>query len=336
MMCNLATTFSEQNHNCTLITSFPVENEYCIGDRVKSSSLFDQKQDCGFVQRNYRLTKELRKHIRKYKPDAVIAFMAEPNFRAIVASLCLKTKVIISVRNDPDKEYPNGITRFLAKKMFRFTDGIVFQTEDARKWFPRSIQKKSEIIYNQVNENFYHVNSAVSRRDIMTAGRLTAQKNHALLIRAFASIADRLSDNLIIYGEGELRGELEALIAELHMENRVFLPGVTKNISEALGSAKLFVLSSDYEGMPNALMEAMAMGIPCIASDCPCGGPKMLFGETLADRLFACGDEKSLSEKIESVLAQNSDGKEEKYLAEQFRPEIIARKWESYIKRICE
>ena len=78
------------------------------------------------------------------------------------------------------------------------------------------------------------------------------------------------------------------------------------------------------------------MGIPCIASDCPCGGPKMLFGETLADRLFACGDEKSLSEKIESVLAQNSDGKEEKYLAEQFRPEIIARKWESYIKRICE
>ncbi|MBQ2988872.1 MAG: glycosyltransferase family 4 protein [Clostridia bacterium] len=336
VMCNLATVFSEQNHDCTVITSFPVEKEYRVGDQVKRISLFDQKQDCGFVQRNYRLTRELRKLIKKEKPDAVIAFMAEPNFRAIVASMGLKSRVIVSVRNDPCREYPNRVNRILAKTLFRRADGIVFQTEDAKEWFPSFIQKKSEIIYNQVDEIFYHANADAARRDIVTAGRLTPQKNHALLIRAFAAVADRVADNLIIYGEGELRGELEALIAELHMEKRIFLPGVTKNVSEALSSAKLFVLSSDYEGMPNALMEAMAMGIPCISSDCPCGGPKMLFGDALADRLFACGDEKALREKIESVLARNSDGVDEKRLAEQFRPEIIFRKWEAFVKKICE
>lgn len=336
VMCNLATVFSEHHYECIIATSFPIDKEYSVGSNVKRISLFSEKLSCGFFQRNIRLTSELRKHIKIEQPDIVIAFMAEPNFRAIIASLGLKNKVLISVRNDPNKEYPNAVYRFFAKRLYGLADGVVFQTEDAKKWFSSKIQKKSRIIFNQVDEVFYNVEIVQERRDVVTTGRLTAQKNHKMLIRAFAAVADKFTDNLIICGEGELRSELESLVSELHMENRVFLPGVTKNVVGSIASAKLFVLSSDYEGMPNSLMEAMAMGIPCISTDCPCGGPRMLFGELLTDRLCVCGDEKSLSEKIEKMIAQNANGEIEKRLSEQFRPEIIFHKWEEYIKGICE
>lgn len=335
VMSCLATDFSENHHECVIVTSFPTENEYDVGNNVKRISLFSERLNCSFFKRNLRLTNRLRKHIKSEQPDIVIAFMAEPNFRAIIASLGLNNKVLVSVRNDPIREYPTAVLRFLAKTLFRLADGIVFQTEDAKKWAPLRIQKKCRIIFNQISDSFYNVETVRYRRDIVTTGRLTEQKNHKMLIRAFASIANKIEDNLIIYGEGELRGELEALVSELHMEKRIFLPGVTKDVAKTILSAKLFVLSSDYEGMPNSLMEAMAMGIPCISTNCPCGGPRMLFGELLADRLIACGDEKGLCEKIEKMISQNVTGENEKLLSEQFRPEIIVRKWEDYIEDIC-
>ncbi len=336
VMCNLATTFSEHHHECIIATSFSVDKEYNVGNNVKRISLFSEKLSCGFFRRNFRLISELRKCIKIEQPDVVVAFMAEPNFRAIISSFGLRNKVMVSVRNDPIKEYPNKFNRILAKTLFKFADGIVFQTEDAKKWFPKAIQKKSKIIFNQVDSVFYNTKFEGDRHDVVSVGRLETQKNQKMLIRAFAAIADNISDNLVIYGEGKLRCELEVLISELHMKERIFLLGRTDNVAEAIKSAKLFVLSSDYEGMPNSLMEAMAMGIPCISTDCPCGGPRMLFGELLADRLCVCGDEKGLSEKIEKMMAQNDDGENEKRLSEQFRPEIIFSKWEEYIKRICE
>lgn len=334
VISNLATQLSEHGHDVILITSFEDKKEYFCCEKVRRIYLGNHRIG-NYIKRNYCLTKRLRRVIKTEHPDVLISFMAEPNFRAIIASVGLKNKVMISVRNDPNKEYSSMLTRLLAKLLFRFADGIVFQTEDAKMWFPMSIQKKSEIIYNQVDDGFYRVKPIEARRNIITFGRLTAQKNHKLLIRSFAAIKDKITDNLLIYGEGELRDELEALIMELHLEDRVFLPGITNNVAELLASSKLFVLTSDYEGMPNALMEAMAVGVPCISSDCPCGGPKMLFGDVLADRLFTCGDEKSLSEKIMDVLAQSADGEDEKRLAEQFRPEIIYSKWEAYILSVC-
>lgn len=334
VLCNLAKQLSQKGNEVILITSYASEKEYSCGETVRRICLSDYRID-RFIKRNICLTKRLRRVLQTEKPDILISFMAEPNYRAILASLGLKNKVMISIRNDPDREYPGVLNRIFAKCIFRLADGVVFQTKDARKWFPISIRKKSEIIFNQVDEAFYNTKPVLPRRDIVTAGRLTAQKNHKMLIRAFAAIADRFSDNLIVYGEGELRGELESLIAELHMEKRIFLPGITNNLSKEIASAKLFVLSSDYEGMPNALMEAMAMGIPCISTDCPCGGPRILFGELLADNLCACGDQEGLSRKMEKMMAQNADGIKEKKLSEQFSSKIVFDKWEKYIAKVC-
>ena len=333
VMCNLANQFSENEYEVFLITSFQSKKEYSYAKSVRRIYLNDRKIS-GFLKRNVFLTWRLRQVLNTEHPDVLISFMAEPNYRAILASLGLKNKVIVSVRNDPDREYPGVLKRCLAKALFQAADGIVFQTEDAKKWFPKTIQKKSEIIFNQVDDRFYEARFSGARHDVVTTGRLTEQKNHKMLIRAFASITDRIPDNLIIYGEGNLRSELETLISERNMENRIFMPGSTADVAGAIASAKVFVLSSDFEGMPNSLMEAMAMGIPCISTDCPCGGPKLLFGDSLSDRLVPCGDEISLSRQLEALILQNADGNTERQLAEQFKPEKVFRKWVTYVEDI--
>lgn len=306
VICNLATNFSNHGYECILVTSFIDSWEYSYGEKVRRVSLFEKPIEEGFLNRNLRLVKELRRLLKKEKPDVLISFMAEPNFRAIVASVGLDNKVVISVRNDPNREYSNTLTRVLAKTLFHRADGVVFQTEDAQRWFPKGIQKKSKIIFNQVDEVFYKTKYEGVRHDVVTTGRLVPQKNHKLLIRAFATIADKVDENLIIYGDGELREELENLIEELHMKDRIFLPGSVKNVAETIKSAKLFVLSSDYEGMPNSLMEAMALGLPCISTDCPCGGPRMLLGNCKDNCLTPIDDTEALSKKM-LILMTNSD-----------------------------
>lgn len=333
VVATLAKALSGSNE-VIVVNSYPVDKEYHLDDRIKHVYLEKNNTTTNFVSRNIGRVSRIRKVLKKEKPDVLISFMAEPNYRAIIASLGLKNKVIISVRNDPNMEYPTAINRFLAKTLFRFANGIVFQTEDAKKWFPKSIQKKSSIIYNQVDEVFYNTKYNGIRHDIVTTGRLTAQKNHKMLIRAFASIADTITDNLIIYGEGELRPELEKLIEELHMKSRIFLPGRTENVAETIKSAKLFVLSSDYEGMPNSLMEAMALGIPCISTDCPCGGPKELFCNASDIRMIPCGDIDKLSEMIYLRITSYVDATVEKSLSKKFHPKKICQKWADYISYV--
>lgn len=333
VICNLATQFSERGYDCVLLTSFRDSWEYGHGAKVRRKTLFESKLNGNFLVRNFSLTRALRRELKEENPDVLISFMAEPNFRAIVASFGLKNKVIVSVRNDPNKEYGNFITRILAKTLFRRADGVVFQTEDAKKWFPKSIQKKSKIIFNHVDEVFYNTKYEGERHDVVTTGRLVPQKNHKLLIRAFAAIADKVPDNLFIYGEGDLRPELEALISELHMQDRIFLPGGIKNVADTIKSAKLFVLSSDYEGMPNSLMEAMALGVPCISTDCPCGGPRMLLRGSNLSVLVPVGNVEKLSsamyEKMGDDQAVSCNRMRE--CAKLFNTNSVFADWEIYL-----
>ena len=338
VLVNLANQFSKTGNEVCLVTSLKKEWEYQVGASVHRISLEGEtyKKE-SFLQQNLKWTKKLRGIIKEQCPDMVISFMAEPNFRAILATMGLKAKCLVSVRNDPDKEYPNLVYRICAKVLYRFADGIVFQTEDAKKWFSASIQKKSQIIYNQVDQKFYDYPENTEKKDIVTCGRLVEQKNQELLLNAFSMIAGEVSENLYIYGEGKLREQLENKIQELNLENRVYLPGNITNVEEMLSKAALFVLPSDYEGMPNALMEAMAVGVPCISTDCPCGGPLMLF-ENNSDALVPVGNAEKMAEKMKDFLLNKEKSKEigakMKEYSLAFTPERIFKKWDEYVNAV--
>lgn len=340
VMVNLATALSECGHDCILVTSITESWEYKVGANVKRISLYAQNMPHSFIVRNINTTLKLRKVVREEKPDIVISFMAEPNFRAIIATLGTKSKSLVSVRNDPKKEYPTLLFEVAAKMLYPFADGVVFQTVEAKEWFPKRIQKKSRIIFNQVDAIFFDTKFKKNRKGIVTTGRLVPQKNHELLIRAFAKISNNIEENLIIYGDGELDKTLKNLAENLGVGQRVFFPGATKNVQEVLSSAKVFVLSSNFEGMPNSLLEAMAIGLPCISTDCPCGGPRNVIEDGKNGILVPVDDVEAMANAIEYIL-NSADKLEEmgtmaKRKAEIFKPNVVLAEWKDYIKVIVD
>lgn len=337
VMVNLAMFFSKTGYDTFLVTSFRDKWEYPLEKNVKRISLEDQEIKQSKLMRNVSRIFKLRKLCKKEKPDILISFMEEPNFRAILATRGLPVKTLVSVRNDPNKEYAGKMGVFVGKVLLPMADGCVFQTKEAQEWFPEKLQKKSKIIYNAVKEDFYHVERNPNHGEIVTCGRLTEQKNHAILISAFAEVVKKYPYvTLKIYGEGTLRDTLQEQINELGIQDKAFLMGVTNSVEKALETAELFVLSSDYEGMPNALMEAMAAGVPCISTDCPCGGPRELFGERLKRRLVPCGDVRKMAIKMNEVLKNSESGTLEKECAESFRPLYVNDLWEKYLLEIID
>lgn len=337
VMVNLAKYFSENEYETVLVTSFQDTWEYPLGAKVRRLTLENEELKQSRIKRNLSRIKKLRLICKQEKPDVLVSFMEEPNFRAILATRGLSVKTLVSVRNDPNKEYAGKLGWFVGKVLLPMADGCVFQTGDAQKWFPNRLQKKSKIIYNAVKEEFYSVERKPIRGEIVTCGRLTEQKNHKLLINAFAKVQKAYPFAVLkIYGEGTLREELQDQINALNLNEKVFLMGATNNVAKALETADLFVLSSDYEGMPNALMEAMAAGVPCISTDCPCGGPRELFAEELSDKLVQCGNVEELAEKICKTLKAAENGMKEKNRAKAFRPVRVNAMWEEYIMKIVE
>lgn len=342
VMVNLAKFFSENGYDTTLVTSFRDTWEYPLASTVKRLTLEESEIKQSRIRRNLSRIKKLRNLCKSEKPDILVSFMEEPNFRAILATRGLPVKTLVSVRNDPNKEYAGRLGAFVGKVLLPMADGCVFQTKEAQEWFPQKIQKKSRIIYNAVKDEFYHIERKPNRGEIVTCGRLTEQKNHAMLISAFAEVVEQYPyATLKIYGEGALRKALQEQIDAAGLSGKAFLMGATNDVGKALQTADLFVLSSDYEGMPNALMEAMAAGVPCISTDCPCGGPKDLFGEALTNQLVPVNDIEAFKNVVQIYLdmsgyEKGQIGIEMKSRAMDFRPEIINKKWLDYLKEIVE
>lgn len=213
-----------------------------------------------------RMVGSLRKVIKAIKPDVVISFMVTVSIVTWVATRGLKVKYIPSERNDPDKG-TNGLIKILQDKAYGAADVVVFQTTRAKNFFSARIQKKGIIIPNPVSK--MPEASSVKSKRIVTVGRLEEQKNQKLLIEAFKSIHDAYKQYSVdIYGDGSLMQALSDYIEKAGLEGTVRLCGKVENVPEKIRDAYMFVLPSDYEGLSNALLEAMSVGLPCITTNC--------------------------------------------------------------------
>lgn len=187
-----------------------------------------------------------------------------PNIITLLGCIGTKTKVIISERNDPSQY--KVIYKILTRLFYGLTDKMVFQSERVRLMYPKRIRSKGRIIMNPVSISTY---ADIPKHKFVSVGRLEPQKNQRMLINAFSEFVKTHPDyTLYIYGEGSLRQELEIQIQNNGLESKVFLPGNMSDIHEHIKDAKGFILSSNYEGLSNALLEAMMMGIPCVSTNC--------------------------------------------------------------------
>ena len=305
VMSILANSFAEIGYDVTLVTDIPVKNDgknYSLLEDIKCVSIESPYKN--FFKKNLYRIKRLRRIVKNEKADVILSFLGKKNYRMLISTFGLKCRKCVSVRNDPRREYGDGrLKKWLANRLFSLADICVFQTREAKMFFNRSIQKKSFVIPNPVDEKFFNTERAKKPKNIATVGRLEPQKNHKLLIDAFAMIEDKIGkDKLLIYGAGSLEVPLRNYVRSMGMCNRIVFMGEVNNIEKELAKAKLFVLSSDYEGMPNSLMEAMVVGVPCVSTDCPCGGPRDLLGRH-SSMLVKCGDVRGLANAMyESIL----------------------------------
>ena len=282
----------------------------------------------------------LRNIWKEYKPDVILAFLGKNNLMAIGTAMLLPSKVVVSVRGEPSMEYPGKILPWIAKFAFGFADGIIFQTKYAKEFFPKKVQKKAKLLCNPLNLAFIQPKyEGLRENSIVSVGRLDENKNHALLIRSFAKIAEEFKETkLTIYGEGNQREYLEKLIKQLGMEERIFLPGYITDVAKKIYNSKCFVLSSNTEGMPNSIIEAMALGVPVISTDCPCGGAAMLIQDGVNGFLVPVKDETAMADAMRKILEnQELAGKmsDEAYISTQkYHPDTVNKEWEDYLEQI--
>lgn len=342
VIANLAGYFYREGYEVLVVTTRKAEVEYEIPDGVvrKISEPLDEELGGSRISNFVIRFKKLRNIWKLEKPDVIVSFIGKNNMMAILTSGGLNIPVAVSVRGEPSEEYYNSWMRFMARELFRLADGVILQTRRCFSFFPKGVQKKAVILKNPINSLFFKERYEGEReKTIVAVGRVDENKNHEMLIRAFAQLKDEFPDyRLIIYGEGEKRKELLELVERLNLQNRVELPGSVDDVAEAIYKTRVFVLSSNTEGMPNTLIEAMALGLTVVATDCPCGGPADLIDHQINGLLTPVGDVKMMKENLQYLLndLQKADemGREARKTNDIYHPEKVCQEWKKYLENL--
>lgn len=324
--------YADDNYDVHLIIFRKTDDLYYINPKVKVHYLSENE---GRIKRNVKLPFELAKKMRMINADIYISFCILENCVSCLSNIFVRKELVISERNAPKNERLSLHLRVMRKLFYRVADGIIFQTQEARECYPQSIQRKSIVIPNPIKDNLPEKTDYSRTNKIVAVGRLTLQKNYPMLIKAFANTVKKYPEyKLFIYGKGPLEHELKKLSKDLNVDNSVYFMGFTNNVHDAIIDADMYIMSSDYEGMPNALMEAMAIGIPSISTDCPSGGPRVLISNGVNGILISVNDDIGLSSEMNRLIEELDTriiiGNNSKQIKQEYSRQTIYKLWKKY------
>ncbi len=337
VMSILANEIVKRGFEVVLVTNVHDDdsvNQYAVDERVKRYYLDEYHTSKNVISKTRNRINILKHIALKEHVDVALSFMCNSNIRLLLALRNTPIKTYISVRNNPSYEYKH--LKLVAKTLFKEADGIIFQTQDALEWFPKAIQNKSRIIYNPVDEKFFTTQWKPERNRIVAFGRIVEQKNYEMLVAALKKVQVMIpTASLHIYGEDTTdSGEKEKLVQLIHdfsLDDSVFFEGNVADVDKELSKGSVFVLCSKFEGLPNAMMEAMAVGVPVVATDCPCGGPRLLSEHGHICHLVPLGDIDDLAKYITYLLIDeehaNTISKKEIVKSQEFKTEKIIDAW---------
>lgn len=341
---SLANYFALHSQEVEIITFNGSESFYPLEDlvTVHSASLDEMEQSIS-VKRIIGAIKriaKIRRLVKSRRFDVLIGMSFAMTWYTVLATVFTKTKSVGTERSNPYIYKATKLNTFLRKLFYYFTDGYIFQTKKAADFFGGNKKERDIIIPNAIyNETVYKLSPPSERKKIIcAAGRLIKLKRFDMLIEAFARIKDKIPEYmLIIFGEGKEKAELEKQIEGLGLKDSAFLAGADPQAVKLINHASVFVLSSEFEGMPNALLEALAMGVPCVSTRCEIG-PEELIDDGVNGLLVDVGSTEQLGDAIFRIienpeLAQKLSENSRKLL-KTHSMDTISRQWLDYLNRI--
>lgn len=340
VVCELASYFCEQSYDCEILTVTRTQKQYKIDDKVKLQSL--DRNGMKIKNGKIRLLAKmwnLFMYLIKSDTDCYVVFLPETIQAITFFKRFIKVPIILSERNNP-KSYSNNIQRKMCN-CFKKADGIVFQTNNARDYYRKYINELplSTIIPNAILVDLPNRNISADEKTIVSVGRFNKQKNFELLINAFAIFFKKYNNyTLILYGEGELKKDYEKIINDLNVSKHVKLPGYIPDVAREICDASMFVMSSDFEGIPNALIEAMAIGIPSITTDFDGGAARLLIENRKNGLVVPKNDVTKLVEAMIELAEKpefaNEIGENAKDIRERLSKKTVFPQWLDFIEKV--
>lgn len=331
---------AENGHDVTILT-ISGEVFYDIHDRVKIQTLNIPSKPKNLIDKYIKVAKRFiltRRAVAKAHPDVVFCILPF-SAKFILGQKKKCGYKLMSAENSLPQSYSEKLMKYI-QRVYRECDGVVFQTERARDFYPADIQNNGRIINNAVgNPYVYKVPECLSRRPVVSAmGRICAVKDYPNLIKAFSIVLKSHPEfTLEIYGEGPDTDKLIEYADSLGIKDKVIFCGAHTDAIMRIYDSSCYVLSSQYEGMPNALMEAMAVGLPCVSTDCP-NGPAELIEDGVNGVLVPVSDPDALATAILKMI-DNKDfaefcGSNAKKILETHCIDKKAKEYADYITEI--
>ncbi|MBB5505166.1 glycosyltransferase family 4 protein [Paraburkholderia atlantica] len=311
----LSAAWAQRNHTVTLVPTYSKHGGcfFPIDEKVRMIYLADRVKHSPLRRINYiaRLT-ELRKLFVEEQPDVIVSFLTNVNINVILASRGLHIPVIACEHNDPVADGRPLLWKLLCRLTYPRATALTFLSQSMAAPFEKmrsGSTPRIAVMPNPIPDELFSITRpqrAEGRKRLISVGRLEPQKHYELLIETFAKVANDFEDwDLWIWGEGPERPMLTRRIAELDLSRRVFLPGSTQAAWDEMAAADAFVLSSRFEGMPVALMESMALGVPAVSFDCP-SGPRELMRDGQDGLLIPPGDATALAAGLRRMLSDQA------------------------------
>lgn len=350
MLAWVANQMAKRGHNVHIVTIFKGKQVQQLDAAITVHSLNMPHSGSRLIRNTVDLAKtqyRLLRLLARLKPDVMVSFHCTGTYVHLGLNRLLgRYKVIFSERADPYAH--RGAVSKVRFALMGLAAGNVFQTEGARSFFSGRIYENSTVIPNPVVRKpavvqklpeYLHTYTQRDNR-IVSVGRLSLrQKRQDVLLDAFRIVLDKHPEmQLVLYGDGEDKQKIQAMIEEKGLESSVLLPGVTSQVEENICAARAFALTSDFEGIPNALIEAMSVGVPCVSTDCSPGGAALLIRDGENGFLVPRGDAAAVADRLLRLIedSQLSDrfAAEGPKVAEAFSEDRIADLWEQYILKI--
>lgn len=296
VICVLAAEFAERGKRVGIAVYSDHDREYPVAEGVQKEY---GPQGSGAATMARRIA-WLRGIARRNPGACIVAFEYFVNMQTVVACAGLPNRLVISERNDPARVGSGKKTDWLRERLYRRADMLVCQTDDAAAYFSDKVRKT--VILNPVKKNLPEPFDGERRHSVACFCRLEKQKNLGMLLRAFAEFSNAHGDwTLEIYGDGCEREGLVSLAAELGICEKAFIKSGRQDVHDVVRDAGMFVLPSDYEGLSNSMLEAMALGLPVVCTDCPCGGARMVIRDGKNGLLVPVGGERELVDAMTRI-----------------------------------